>query len=69
MRLPVEVDVTVPVKGFRVRHLLALAPGKVVEAKWAHGGDLPLSVGNVQLAWTEFEVVETKLAVRVTRVA
>jgi flagellar motor switch protein FliN len=69
LRLPVEVDVSVPVREFRVRHLLALAPGEVIESRWSNGIDLPLAAGEVQLAWTEFEVVESKLAVRVTRVA
>ena len=68
-RLPVELDVAVPVREFRVRHLLALAPGAVIESQWNHGIDLPLAAGDVQLAWSEFEVVETKLAVRVTRLA
>jgi flagellar motor switch/type III secretory pathway protein FliN len=69
LKLPVELDVVVPVRGFRVRHLLALEPGRLVESQWSSGNDLPLAAGDVYLAWTEFEVVETKLAVRVTRVA
>jgi flagellar motor switch/type III secretory pathway protein FliN len=69
LRLPVEVEVSVPVREFRVCHLLALAPGQVIESRWSNGIDLPLAAGDVQLAWTEFEVVETRLAVRVTRVA
>jgi flagellar motor switch protein FliN/FliY len=68
LRLPVELDVTVPVEDFRVRHLLALAPEQLIESQWASGRDLPLAAGDVRLAWAEFEVVETKLAVRVTRV-
>ena len=68
-RLPVELDVTVPVRDFRVRNLLALEPGQVIETHWAHGEDLPLAAGDVQLAWSEFEVVETELAVRLTRLA
>jgi flagellar motor switch protein FliM len=66
-RLPVELDVSVPVRGFRVRNLLALEPGAVIETQWGHGEDMPLAAGAVQLAWSEFEVVETALAVRVTR--
>ena len=66
-RLPVELDVTVPVRGFRVRNLLALEPGQVIETHGAHGEDMPLGAGDVQLAWSEFEVVDTRLAVRVTR--
>jgi len=66
-RLPVELDVAVPVRDFRVRNLLALEPGQVIETRWPHGEDMPLAAGNVQLAWSEFEVVDSQLAVRVTR--
>ena len=68
-QLPVELGVTIPVREFRVRELRALAPGQVIETQWGHGDDLPLAAGDVQLAWSEFEVVETRLAVRVTRLA
>lgn len=66
-RLPVELDVIVPVRQFRVRDLLALAPGWLIESQWGNGEDLPLSSGEVQLAWSEFEVIDSQLAVRVTR--
>jgi hypothetical protein len=68
-RLPVELDVSVPVRGFRVRNLLALEPSQLIESGWGHGEDVPLAAGAVQLAWSEFEVVDTELAVRVTRLA
>jgi flagellar motor switch/type III secretory pathway protein FliN len=68
-RLPVELDVAVPVRDFRVRHLLALTPGQLIESQWGHGEDVPLAAGEVQLAWSEFEVAETQLMVRVTRLA
>jgi len=66
-RLPVELEVAVPVRDFRVRHLLVLEPGQVIETQWAQGTDMPLACGDVQLAWSEFEVVDSQLAVRVTR--
>ena len=66
-RLPVELDVCVPVRNFRVQHLLALEPGHVIESLWPHGNDVPLTAGEVQLAWSEFEVIDEHLAVRVTR--
>jgi len=66
-RLPVELDVSIPVRDFRVRSLLALAPGHLIETKWVHGEDVPLAAGKVQLAWSEFEVIDTGLAVRITR--
>jgi hypothetical protein len=68
-RLPVELDVSVPVRNFRVRNLLALEPSHLIESGWGHGDDVPLSAGEVQLAWSEFEVVDTQLAVRMTRLA
>jgi flagellar motor switch protein FliN/FliY len=67
--LPIELDVAVPVREFKVRNLLALEAGHVIESRWPSGEDLPLASGSVQLAWSEFEVIETDLAVRITRLA
>jgi len=67
--LPVEVDVAVPIRGFRVRNLLSLDEGEVVASQWLQGDDLPLSARGAQLAWAEFEVIDTKLAVRIARLA
>lgn len=67
--LPVELGVRIPVRDFRVRQLLALEPGAVIESQWTHGEDLPLAAGEVEVAWSEFEVVEARLAVRITRLA
>ena len=46
-----------------------LSPGQVIETQWAHGEDMPLAAGAVQLAWSEFEVIDAELAVRITRLA
>ncbi|MGH7071300.1 MAG: FliM/FliN family flagellar motor switch protein [Terracidiphilus sp.] len=66
-RIPVELDVAIPVRNFRVRNLLALAPGALIESQWSNGDDLPLAAGKVQLAWSEFEVLDTGMAARITR--
>jgi flagellar motor switch protein FliN/FliY len=66
-RLPIEIDVCVPVRNFRVRNLLALEQGQVIESSWQQGDDLPLGARGAQLAWSEFEVIDQKLAVRITR--
>jgi flagellar motor switch/type III secretory pathway protein FliN len=68
-RLPVELDVAVPVRAFRVRNLVDLQVGHVVESQWEHTEDLPLAAGDVQLAWSEFEVLDSRLGVRITRLA
>jgi flagellar motor switch protein FliN len=68
-KLPLQLDLRVPLPSFRVQQLLSLEKGQVVETAWPHTEDLPLWSGGVQLVWTEFEVVDQKLAVRVTRLA
>jgi flagellar motor switch/type III secretory pathway protein FliN len=68
-RLPVELDVAVPVQEFRIRNLVDLQVGQIIETQWEHTEDLPLAAGDVQLAWSEFEVVDSKLGVRITRLA
>ena len=68
-RLPVELDVAVPVREFRVRDLVDLQVGQVVETQWEHTGDLPLAAGDVQLAWSEFEVLDARLGLRLPRLA
>jgi flagellar motor switch protein FliN/FliY len=66
-RLPVEVDIAVPIRKFRVRNLLALGVGAVIPSQWEQGEDMPLAARGAQLAWAEFEVIDQKLAVRITR--
>jgi flagellar motor switch/type III secretory pathway protein FliN len=66
-RIPIELDVPVPIRNFRVRNLLALEKGRVIESLWMQGEDLPLAAPGAQLAWSEFEVIDQKLAVRITR--
>jgi flagellar motor switch protein FliN/FliY len=68
-RLPMQLDVMVKVRSFRVEELLALEQGSVVETVHEHSQDVPVRCGGALLAWAEFEVVEQKLAVRVTRLA
>lgn len=66
--LPMQLDVTIPIPSFRVQDLLALEKGVVLESHWPPSEDVPVWSGGVQLVWTEFEVIDQKLAVRVTRI-
>lgn len=68
-RLPVQLDVGIPIRDFRVKNLLVLEPGTLIQSQWAPGEDVPVASGEVQLAWSEFEVVDAQLAVRLTRLA
>jgi flagellar motor switch/type III secretory pathway protein FliN len=66
--LPLQLDISVPIPNFRVRDLLALDKGSVFETSWSYTEDVPVWCGGAQLLWTEFEVVDDVLSVRVTRV-
>lgn len=66
-KLPMQLDVTIPVPSFRVEDLLALERGEVVETLWSPSEDVPVWCGGSQLVWSEFEVIDQRLAVRVTR--
>jgi flagellar motor switch/type III secretory pathway protein FliN len=65
--LPMQLDVTIPISRFRVRDLLALDKGSILESQWQHTDDVPVWCGGSQLVWSEFEVIDEELAVRVTR--
>jgi len=66
-RLPMQVDVLVRVNSFRVRDLLAMEKGTVVETVHEHTQDVPIRCGGALLLWSEFEVLDQRLAVRITR--
>jgi flagellar motor switch/type III secretory pathway protein FliN len=68
-RMPMQLNVMVQVRSFRVQDLLALEKGTVVETIHEHTQDVPLECGGALLMWAEFELVGQRLAVRVTRLA
>jgi flagellar motor switch protein FliM len=68
-RLPVTLSVNIPLKRFKVRDLLGLACGQTVHSSWAVTEDVPLNAGKLQLNWGEFEVVDHRMALRLTRLA
>jgi flagellar motor switch protein FliN len=67
--LAVKLEANIPVRGFHVRDLLALKSGQTIESAWPVTEDAPLKVGQVQLCWCEFEVVDQRMALRLTRLA
>lgn len=68
-RLPMQVDVVLRVHSFRVQDLLSMQKGTVVETVQDHTQDVPLRCGGALLLWSEFEVLDQQLAVRITRLA
>jgi flagellar motor switch/type III secretory pathway protein FliN len=65
LRITMRLGVTL--KSFRVRDLLTLKVGQVFESVSPETEDVPLMVGQVQLGWSEFEVVDQRLGLRLTR--
>ena len=63
------LSVEIPLPGFRVADLLGLVEKAVIDTHWQVGKDVPLRVNGELLAWCEFEVVENRLAVRLTELA
>jgi flagellar motor switch protein FliN/FliY len=68
-RLPMRLDVMVKVHSFRVQDLLSMEKGTIVETVHEHTQDMPVSSGGALLVWAEFEVLDQRLAVRITRLA
>jgi len=67
--MPLQLEVSVKVRAFRVGDLLALQRGSVVETLHEHAQEVPVRCGGTVLMWAEFEVIDQRLAVRVTRLA
>lgn len=68
-RLPLVLTARIPLSGFKVRDLLRLKEGKLIRSDWSTTEDIPVKIGRVPLAWSEFEVVEESMAMRLTRLA
>ena len=68
-RLPVMVGVNIPLRGFKVCHLLSLHPGETIASTWPVTEDVPLKVGALRICWGEFEVLDQQMALRLTRLA
>ncbi|MBS1821085.1 MAG: FliM/FliN family flagellar motor switch protein [Acidobacteria bacterium] len=74
-RWPVLSQLTVPISaevafaGFKVRDLLALKAGQIIASEWQETEDVPVKAGQVQVGWSEFEVVDQQLLIRLTRLA
>jgi flagellar motor switch/type III secretory pathway protein FliN len=65
-QLPVTIRAGVVLR-FKVRELLALRQGQVFESLSPATDDVPVKVGQAQLGWSEFEVLEQRMALRLTR--
>lgn len=67
--LPCLLTIEISVPGFTVRDLVHLQRGRIIATRWTVGQDVPLQVNGELIAWSEFEVVQNRLAVRLTELA
>jgi flagellar motor switch protein FliN/FliY len=68
-KLPCVLTIDLPLRCFTVRDLLRLERGAILESENANGAHVPVTVNSRLLGWAEFEVVEDRLAVRMTELA
>lgn len=65
----VKVSVEVAIQQLTVRELFRLEKGSVLVSAQQAGANAPVVIGDVALAWGEFQVVEDHLALRVVELA
>lgn len=64
--LACDLTVDLPVPGFKLANLVGLQGQSVIATLSRLGRDIPLRVNGQLIAWCEFEVVGTRIAVRIT---
>jgi flagellar motor switch/type III secretory pathway protein FliN len=67
--LPCNVSFEISAANFTVGDLLRLDKGSIVETRCAETGEIPLRANGLLIALGEFEVIENRLAVRITAFA
>ena len=76
MREPKQIGFTAPLveQNFRFGATVAdrhdvMERGRIVVSRWTVGQDVPLRVNDELIAWSEFEIAQNRLAVRLTELA
>jgi len=64
-----ELSLEISIDKFSVGDLLRLNRGTIVETTCHFTSDIPLRANGLLIGWTEFEVVGSRLAVRITELA
>jgi flagellar motor switch protein FliN/FliY len=66
LELPCQLYVALEVPHFTVRDLLSLSVNSLVDTGRREGAHVPVMVGGVMVGWAEFDVIDGRLAVRLT---
>ncbi|MGA9566493.1 MAG: FliM/FliN family flagellar motor C-terminal domain-containing protein [Candidatus Korobacteraceae bacterium] len=67
--LPCTASLEIPLSHFTIRDLSQLGAGSIVTTAYRHLSDIPLWVNGQLIGWAEFEVIDDRLAVRITEMA
>jgi len=67
--LPCQVSLEIPIVNFTVGDLLRLGKDSIAETACLSTSDIPLRANGLLIAWTEFEVIGNRLALRITELA
>jgi flagellar motor switch/type III secretory pathway protein FliN len=67
--VPCLLSIEIGVPGFTVGDLVVLEAGRLIDTRWTVGADVPLLVNGELVAWSEFEIVNNHVAVRLTELA
>lgn len=64
--LPCDLTLDLPLARFKVRDLVQLRVGAVVETCYSRGAEIPLRANGELIGWAEFEPVADHIGVRIT---
>ena len=67
--LPCLLTIEISLPGFTVADLSMLSQASIIASRWTVGQDIPLRINDELIAWSEFEIVQNRLAVRLTELA
>ncbi len=66
LELPCQLFVALEVPHFTIRDLLSLNVNSLVDTGRREGAHVPVLVNGVMVGWAEFDVIDGRLAVRMT---
>ena len=66
LELPCHLCVALDVPHFTIRDLLELSVNSLVDTRRREGTHVPVLVNEVMVGWAEFDVIDGRLAVRMT---
>ncbi len=66
LQLPCQLTVALGVPHFTIRDLLSLDVNSLVNTRRREGAHVPVMVNGVMVGWAEFDVIDGRLAVRMT---